>query len=167
MAQASGAGQVLFGTSRIWPHHPEKCLAVSAAWAEADPERLILLLRAILQAQIQCDQAVEAQAIASVLAREDWFGLPEAGTRASLAGGTGVEQIRFHGGSAWFPAQAHALWFLRQMRRWGWIAADAPLEAVTRSLYRPDLLAPALAAEGILSPKDLPALEGDVIVPET
>lgn len=165
VAAARGAGQVLLGTSSIWPHHPEKCLAVGSAWAEAQPEALVHLLRAVLQAQILCDRPEEAPAIAALLARPDGLGLPEAATLAGLPGGSGMEQIGFHAGAAWFPAQAHALWFLRQMQRWGWLSADAALEAVARSVYRPDLLAPALAAEGILSPQALPALEGEVILP--
>jgi NitT/TauT family transport system ATP-binding protein/nitrate/nitrite transport system substrate-binding protein len=166
VAAACGAGHVLLGTSAIWPHHPEKCLAVGTAWAEANPEALVGLTRALLQAQLVCDRPEEAPAIAALLAAPDGLALPQGPALAALPGGVGVEQIRFHGRSAWFPAQAHALWFLRQMQRWGWIAPGAALETVARTVYRPDLLGPALLAEGILSPQALPALEGEMIVPD-
>ncbi len=165
IAVTHGAGQVLLGTSSIWPHHPEKCLAVGGDWAAANADALVLLMRALLQAQVLCDRIEEAPAIAALLARTDGLTLPEAAARAALPGGEGAEQICFHGRSAWFPAQAHALWFLGQMRRWGWIGDEADLAAVARTVYRPDLLGAALAAEGILSPQALPALEEEVWLP--
>ncbi|MDR3537143.1 MAG: CmpA/NrtA family ABC transporter substrate-binding protein [Acetobacteraceae bacterium] len=165
VAAACGAGQVLLGTSAIWPHHPEKCLAVGAGWAETNPDALVLLTRALLQAQILCDRADTAPEIATLLAQPDGLDLPEVATLAALPGRNSAEQICFHARSAWFPAQAHALWFLGQMRRWGWVGDDADLPEVARTVYRPDLLGPALAAEGILSPQGLPALEEEVWLP--
>jgi NitT/TauT family transport system ATP-binding protein/nitrate/nitrite transport system substrate-binding protein len=165
VAAERGAGHVVLGTSAIWPHHPEKCLAVRADWADAEPDALVRLLRGLLQAQILCDRPEEGAAIAGLLAREDGLHLPEAASRAALAGGEGLEQIRFHMRNAWFPAQAHALWFLRQMVRWGWVGPDVALQPLAQRIYRPDLLAPALAAEDILASQALPALEEDVLLP--
>jgi hypothetical protein len=73
--------------------------------------------------------------------------------------------IRFHSREAWFPARAHALWFLGQMRRWGWLdeLTDAPTLAA--QVYRPDLLASAVEAEGLYPATALPALEGTAMLP--
>jgi NitT/TauT family transport system ATP-binding protein/nitrate/nitrite transport system substrate-binding protein len=150
VAQQRGAGQVLLGTSSIWPFHPEKCLAVFAPWAEANPEALRRLLRALLRSQILCDLPDEAPRIAALLASPDGLNLPETASRAALPGGQGAEKIHFHTGAAWFPARAHAVWFLEQMRRWGWIEPGVSLEAVAQEVYRPDLLAAAAAAEDSL-----------------
>jgi hypothetical protein len=57
------------------------------------------------------------------------------------------------------------LWFLRQMQRWGWIGPEVALHPLAQAIYRPALLAPALAAEGILAPQALPALEEDIVLP--
>src|SRR3954451_13616505 len=38
VAERENAGQILIGTSVIWPFHPEKCLCVSEAWADANPD---------------------------------------------------------------------------------------------------------------------------------
>ncbi len=165
VAASCGAGEVVIGTSAIWPHHPEKCLALAEGWAEANPEAMHLVLRALLRAQILCDRPTESTAIAALLAREDGLHLPAAETLAALPGGTATERIRFSAGTTWFPAQAHAMWFLGQMQRWGWIEAAVSLPEIARRVYRSDLLAPALLAEGILSPLALPALEGEMIVP--
>jgi NitT/TauT family transport system ATP-binding protein/nitrate/nitrite transport system substrate-binding protein len=165
VATQQNAGHILIGTSSIWPYHPEKCLCVSQPWAEANPELLHSLLRAVLQAQFRCDQPAEADRIAAMLSHPDGLNLPEAASRAALPGGSGMERIRFHAREAWFPARAHALWFLSQMRRWGWLDATIDLEAVAAVVYRPDLLASAAAAEGLYPAAGLPSLEGSAMLP--
>jgi len=148
LAAQNGSGQVLLGTSAIWRNHPEKCLAVAAPWALADPARLEALLRGLLQAQRLCEEPAAGSWVAPLLA-ESPLGLPLAASRACLPGGTATEHIRFHAGAAWFPWYSHAAWFLKQMRRWGWLPTDMDLERATRAVYRPDLLAPAAAMEGL------------------
>src|ERR1700733_3936262 len=63
VAEAQAAGHILIGTSVIWPFHPEKCLCVGEAWADANAELLHHLLRAVLRAQIRCDLPEEAPRI--------------------------------------------------------------------------------------------------------
>jgi ABC-type nitrate/sulfonate/bicarbonate transport system substrate-binding protein len=165
VAEAQQAGRILIGTSVIWPFHPEKCLCAGEAWAEANPELLHHLLRAVLQAQVRCDRPEEAAGIAALLADPNGLRLPEEACRAALPGGSGVELIRFHAREAWFPAQADALWFLGQMRRWGWLDERTDLEALVSQVYRPDLLASAVEAEGLYPAAGLPALEGTAMLP--
>jgi ABC-type nitrate/sulfonate/bicarbonate transport system substrate-binding protein len=150
VARQSGAGTILLGTSGIWPFHPEKCLAVYGPWAQANPMALRALLRALLRAQIICDSPDEAPAIAALLGRRDGLNLDPTATRAALPGGGSDEQIHFSGGVAWFPARAHAVWFLRQMQRWGWVESQTPVAEVAARVYRPDLLAAAAAEEDTL-----------------
>lgn len=165
VAEAQGAGRILIGTSVIWPYHPEKCLCVAEAWAEANPGLLQGLLRAVLKAQTRCDRPEEADRIAALLADADGLRLPEAASRSALPGGDGLERIRFHSREAWFPARAHAVWFLGQMQRWGWLAADFLPDELAAQVYRPDLLAPAVEAEGLYSAAGLPALESSAMLP--
>jgi two-component system, oxyanion-binding sensor len=152
-AVQNGSGHVLLGTSAIWANHPEKCLAIAAPWASANPEALQALLRGLLQAQRLCEQPEAGRWIAPLLA-EPPLALPLAASRACLPGGTAMERIRFHAGAAWFPWRSHAAWFVGQMRRWGWVATDIDPEQAAHSVYRPDLLAPAAAAEGLALPDD-------------
>ena len=165
VAQNQGVGRILLGTSAIWPFHPEKCLCVAESWAEANPQALHHLLRAVLRAQLRCDRAEHAADIARLLADPDGLDLPEAACRAALPGGTGAELIRFHAREAWFPARAHALWFLAQMRRWRWIDDQTDLAALAARVYRPDLLGPAIEAEGLYPAASLPALETTAMLP--
>jgi hypothetical protein len=73
--------------------------------------------------------------------------------------------IRFHTREAWFPARTHAVWFLGQMRRWKWLDEGADLEGLAARVYRPDLLASAVEAEGLYPAAELPALEGTSMLP--
>lgn len=165
VAERQGAGRILIGTSAIWPFHPEKCLCICEAWAEANPELLHHLLRAVLRAQILCDLPEEAPIIATLLADPDGLRLPEDACRTALPGGSGAELIQFHRNEAWFPARAHAKWFLGQMRRWGWLDKRTDAEALAAQTYRPDLLASAVEAEGFYPKAGLPALEGTAMLP--
>jgi len=165
VAERQGAGRTLVGTSMIWPFHPETCLCLSAAWADAHPDQRHLLLRAVLRAQILCDQAEAAPAIAAQLADPEGLGLPEHASSAILPGGSGADRIRYHSREVWFPARAHAMWFLSQMRRWGWLDENADLETIAATVYRPDLAASAVEAEGLYAAAGLPSLEGNEMLP--
>jgi NitT/TauT family transport system ATP-binding protein/nitrate/nitrite transport system substrate-binding protein len=165
VAERQGTGRILLGTSTIWPFHPEKCLCVGESWAQANPEPLHHLLRAVLRAQIRCDRAEDAPMIAALLADPHGLNLPEDGCLAALPGGSGPELIRFHTREAWFPARAHALWFLAQMRRWRWVDEETDLKSLAAQLYRPDLLGSAIEEEGLYPAAGLPALETTAMLP--
>ncbi len=165
VAEREAAGRVLIGTSAIWPFHPEKCLCFHEGWANANPRSLHRLLRAVLLAQIRCDLPEEAPAIAALLADPDGLRLPVDSSLAALPGGSGIESIRFHTREAWFPAHAHAVWFLGQMVRWGWLDGRTDLNGLAAAVYRPDLLAPAVEREGVYPAAGLPALEGTAMLP--
>ena len=165
VAERRKAGRILMGTSTIWPFHPEKCLCVGEVWAEANPELLHHLLRAVLRAQVGCDEPDQAPAIAALLSDPNGLDLPEEACRAALPGGSGAELIRFHTREAWFPARAHAMWFLDQMRRWGWLDDEVDLDGLAAQVYRPDLLSSAVAAEGLYPAAGLPSLEGTAMLP--
>ncbi|MGE0417055.1 MAG: CmpA/NrtA family ABC transporter substrate-binding protein [Acetobacteraceae bacterium] len=164
-AQMQGKGRVLIGTSSIWPFHPEKCLAVRQDWADTNPAALRALIRALLRAQVLCDEPAEGDAVADLLADPCGLGLPREACRAALPGGDGAETIRFQSGEVWFPAHAHALWFLRQMRRWGWIDEDHDLAATARAVYRSEALTEVVLEEGLYASGCVRRLEGNAMLP--
>jgi NitT/TauT family transport system ATP-binding protein/nitrate/nitrite transport system substrate-binding protein len=161
-AELAGVGRVLLGTSDIWPFHPEKCLAVHNDWAVANPDALTRLLRALMRAQVICDQPEAADDIVATLADETGLALPSEAARAALPGGSSHEQIHFHGAGAAFPAPPHAMWFLRQMRRWGWLAEAANVANTARTVYRPDLFSLAARTEDLFVP---PGIAREIPVP--
>jgi len=162
-AELAGAGSVLLGTSDIWPFHPEKCLAVRQDWATENPEALTRLLRALMRAQAICDQPDAADSVVATLSDVEGLALPPEAVRSALPGGSSHEQIHFHGAGAAFPAPPHAIWFLRQMRRWGWLAEETNIAATARAVYRPDLFSLAARMEDLFIP---PGSARNIAIPE-
>ena len=148
VAEADGAGRVALGSSEIWASHPEKCLAVRAVWAADSPMLLQGLLRALLRAGRICDDPGQAEAVADLLGPE-FLGLSRAACRAALPGGGARELLRFHAPAVWFPWRGHAIWFLGQMRRWGWLDGGAEQVGLAAESYRPELLEPVARSEGL------------------
>jgi hypothetical protein len=69
-----------------------------------------------------------------------------------------------------FPWRSHAQWFLTQMRRWGYLDADADIDAAA-AIFRPDLYAQAAASLGFPVPAASVKTEGyhavDWVLPAT
>jgi nitrate/nitrite transport system substrate-binding protein len=78
--------------------------------------------------------------------------LPREASLACLPGGAAKERVRFAPATVAYPWQSHAAWFLSQMRRWGWLAADDCPEGAAKRVYAPDLLASAAAEEHLAWP---------------
>ena len=155
VAEMQGIGRVLLGTSEIWSDHPEKCLAVNASWADANPVATSALLLALLDAGRYCDAPENSVALAALLASETGLRLSEEACLAALPGGSGRERICFHQEAAWYPRVDHARWFLREMQRWGFIDGGIDVHRVAGEVYRPDLL--IMAADGQLP--EVPSLD--------
>jgi len=153
MAEREGLGRNVIMSADIWRNHPEKCLAVRADWAEAQPATLQRLLRALLRAAQRCDEPAEAPALAALLAQERYIGVPEDAIAASLAGGAPGGSIFFGQAASW-PWRSHAAWFLGQMARWGELPPALDREAAAQQIYRPDLLAEAAQALGLAVPRE-------------
>jgi hypothetical protein len=66
----------------------------------------------------------------------------------------------FYRNAATFPWRSHALWFLREMTRWGLIAPGLDLPHLAARVYRPDLYRAAVAPLGITMPLADVKMEG-------
>jgi ABC-type nitrate/sulfonate/bicarbonate transport system substrate-binding protein len=159
MAARAGFGRTVAVSSAIWRNHPEKCLAVRAAWATDHPAKLQAVLRALLAASIRCDDPAEAPGLAALLAEPSFVGVPADAIAASLPGGEGgdVDRSIFAAHGATFPWPAHARWFLDQMARWRELPPGLDIAAAAERVYRPDLYAIAARAMGMTMPEAEPA----------
>ena len=154
-AARAGIGRTVATTSAVWNNHPEKALAVSRRWAEETPEALQRLLRALLRAARFCDDPAQSPRVAGIVA--DSLALEPEAVLASLPGAPdgalpGADISTFIANAATFPWRSQALWFLREMLRWGHIDGAIDIAAVAAAVYRPDLYREAAAAVGIPAP---------------
>jgi NitT/TauT family transport system ATP-binding protein/nitrate/nitrite transport system substrate-binding protein len=150
VAARAGLGRAVATSHGIWNNGPEKIFAVRREIAETQPDRLRALLRALLQAGRFCDVPENADHIATILARDTYVGLDPDIIRSSLPGAAALRPAGaavnadasvFFANAATFPWRSHALWFLREMARWGYL--DRGEGQAAAATYRPDLYAEA------------------------
>jgi NitT/TauT family transport system ATP-binding protein len=165
VAVAAGVGQIVTTGTQIWPLSPEKVLGVKLEWAERHRDRLAALVRAIVRAALWCDDSGNHAELARLLSGPRYVGVPSELLHLALsshlrlrAGAQPISApnfLHFARGAANFPWPSHALWFYRQMIRWGQVASTPQAEHLARSTYRPDLYREAVASLGI----EVPAVE--------
>ena len=153
LAAEAGLGRAVLPSSAIWQHHPEKCLAVSARFADQNPLALEALLGALLAAAQYCETPANTGAVAAEVAEA--LRLPLDAVITSLPGCTqepGVERSDFFAQTTSFPWRSQGYWFLGQMARWGWLDQSTDLVDLATRVYRPDLYAKAAVAAGLSVP---------------
>jgi two-component system, oxyanion-binding sensor len=158
VAARAGLGRTVATSHAIWNHGTEKVFAVRRKLAEEHPGRLQAALRAVLRAAAYCDDPANADAVAAILAQDRYLGLPVEVILTSLPGAASRRTERcqadvsvFFANAATFPWRSHALWFLGQMRRWGYLGAEIDGVAAA-AIFRPDLYAHAALSLGIPVP---------------
>ncbi|MGB8276366.1 MAG: CmpA/NrtA family ABC transporter substrate-binding protein [Methylovirgula sp.] len=153
LAAEAGLARPVLPCSAIWRHHPEKCFAVSARFAEKNPQTLEALLGALLAAAQYCEAPANMAAVAAQVA--EVLSLPLEAVITSLPGAApepGIDPSDFFAQATSFPWRSHGYWFLSQMARWGWLEQGIDLVDVATRVYRPDLYAKAAGAAGLSIP---------------
>lgn len=145
-------------TGELWNGHPEKAFALRADWVDAHPKATLALLKAILEAQIWCEQMENKEEMCRIISNRRWLGVPVADILGRAKGtfdyGTGkvVENsphlMKFWRNSASYPFKSHDLWFLTENIRWGYLPADTDTKALVDKVNREDLWREAAKAIG-------------------
>lgn len=153
----------------IWEWSPDKLIGMRADWAEAHPDLVSAVVRAIHNAAVWLDAIDNRLAAAEIMARPAYLNLPVEIVARALTGalysGTGLvrrpDYFIPHAGAANFPWKSHALWYYSQMVRWGEVAASPENAALAAGTFRPDLYRQALAPLGLSAPRADFKREGD------
>ncbi|MCB1512182.1 MAG: ABC transporter substrate-binding protein [Hyphomicrobiaceae bacterium] len=154
-AVGDGAGVILTTKAHIWRSAPEKVIGVSRQWLEHNEGEAQALVRAIYKAARWCDAEENQAALAEILARPPYLGLPRDLLQRSLSrrlpSPAGEEVavpglLRFAENNGTVPWPHHGLWFYTQMVRWGQIAFDPGHVEIVRRAWRPEIYRAALAA---------------------
>jgi len=171
-----GIGVPVITDVEIWKDNPEKVLGVTAAWAAANPETHVALVKAIVRAGQWLDASPEnRRAAVKILSKPEYVGADEAVIANSMTGTFEYEKGDrralpdfnvFFADGATYPYYSDAVWYLTQMRRWGQIPEpkpDAWYRETARRVYRPEVwreAATRLVAERHLAASDVPATDG-------
>jgi ABC-type nitrate/sulfonate/bicarbonate transport system substrate-binding protein len=145
LAQRNGAGDIVAVTTDIVPEHPEKILAVTQRWLDANGPLGVPMIRAVLRGCAFCEDERNADALAELLARPQYLNAPREVIRQALAMDRNVARsfsppvarssdwrIRSFAPPATFPSKTHSAWFAAQMIRWGHLRRDADVLAMAR-----------------------------------
>jgi nitrate/nitrite transport system substrate-binding protein len=172
-AVARGIGVPVITDYDIWKNNPEKVFGLTKAFAEANPNTVLALTKALIRAAIWLDEnnnANRAEAV-QILARPEYVGADADVIANSMTGTFEYERgdkrpaadfnvfFRYF---ATYPYYSDAVWYLTQMRRWGQIAEDKPdawYAEAAQHVYRPDIYLQAarmLVDEGKASEPDFP-----------
>ncbi len=163
------AGHIATAKALIWRSSPEKVLGIQARWADANPQMLAGLLRALYNAALWCAAPGNRAELAEMLADPAYIDRPAPWMLPALSGDLPVasgEIVRVDdffvsfAKAATFPWKSHALWFYTQMVRWGQIGHDKANEEIARNTYRPDLYRSALKPLGVALPGANAKVEG-------
>ena len=159
-----GLGRIVATQSQLFPRAVEKVLALRASFAER-ADVLERLLQALDAAAKWVDDVSNHSALAALLARPEYLGVPPESIAAALDGrlhlGLGaakrdVDFMYFHRHAANAPRSADGLWVYAQMVRWGQLAPSAQAQRAAAEVFRPDLYRQCLPAAAFAAPAPQP-----------
>lgn len=172
-AVAKGIGVPVITDYEIWKNNPEKVFGLTAAFADANPNTVIALTKALTRATMWLDAGnnENREQAVKILSQPDYVGAD-----ANVIGNSMTGTFEYEKGDkrevpdfnvffryfANYPYYSDAVWYLTQMRRWGQIADAKPdswYHATAKDVYRPDLYlkaAEALIADGKAKKEDFP-----------
>lgn len=167
-----GVGRIALVTAQVWRRGVEKVLAMRAETAEAAPDRVHRLIRALHAAAAHFVDPATRDASAAILARPDYLDGPvdpiarAISDRVRLTEGATplhVPDFMFqYREAANFPWRSQAAWLYSQMIRWDHIPFAAHDAATAQGVFRPDIYRAALAGSGAPLPSASSKMEGAI-----
>jgi nitrate/nitrite transport system substrate-binding protein len=158
-------GYTALTTSEMWQNHPEKSFGMRADYVDANPNSTKALLKAVMEAQMWCEDPANRKEVAEICSRRRWINAPVADIVDRLQGnfdyGTGrvvnnsPHQMRYWKDHASYPFQSHDLWFLTEDIRWGYLPQNLDTKSLIAKVNREDLWKVAAKELGVAA-KDIP-----------
>lgn len=154
-----GIGYTANTTGELWDKHPEKALGMRADWVEQNPNAARALVKAVMEAQMFCEDPANVEEVATICSRRRWINAPFDDIIARMRGtfdyGTGkvVEnsphRMRYWQDHASYPFKSHDLWFLTENQRWGYLPMDFDSQGLVEQVNREDIWRAAAADLGL------------------
>jgi len=166
VAVKQGVGFTHIATQDIWKHHPEKALVVNKAFAEGQRDQLKGMMKAILSACKILDLMANRKQAAPIIGRVNYVNAPADVIDNRLGGiyDLGCNQGQFtyvddymffhKKGTVNFPRKSHAMWFMAQYVRFGYLDTAPDYKAIADKLIMQDLYKEVAGEMGIAIPTD-------------
>jgi bicarbonate transport system substrate-binding protein len=129
--------------AQVWQNHPEEYFALRKDWIETHPRATKAILKAIMEAQMWCDDPNNHEEMVRILALRKYFNVPTEFLRGPYKGeytlGDDMQKVsdtnlatmywKDGKGSVSYPYKSHDLWFLTESVRWGFLPPEILGEA--------------------------------------
>ncbi|MCP9785504.1 CmpA/NrtA family ABC transporter substrate-binding protein [Cyanobium sp. N5-Cardenillas] len=145
-------------TGELWKFHPEKSFSMRADWVAKNPKATQALLKAVLEAQMWCEDPANLDELCEITSKDKYFKASVEDIKPRLAGnfdyGDGrvvtdsPYRMRFWSENASFPFKSHDQWFVVEDMRWGYLPASTDIDALVNQVNRADLWKEAAKAIG-------------------
>ena len=176
-AVAMGIGVPVTTNYDVWKNNPEKVFGVSKAWADANPNTHLAVIKALIRAGKWLDatdasgKLVNRLEAVSILSQSNYVGADPDVIKNSMTGFFFFQKtdkrpmpdfnvfFKYH---CTYPWYSDGVWFLTQMRRWGQITEPKPAkwyDDMAKEVYKPAIYKKAaemLLAEGKIDKQDVP-----------
>jgi nitrate/nitrite transport system substrate-binding protein len=162
---AQNSGYSALTTGELWKDHPEKAFSLRADWVDKNPKATMALLKAVLEAQVWCEQPENKEEMCKIVGADKWFKVPPVEILGRQQGkvdygdGRTIDNpdiaMKFWKDNASYPFKSHDLWFITEDIRWGYFDANTDAKAMIDKVNREDLW--KLAAKAIGKEADIPA----------
>jgi nitrate/nitrite transport system substrate-binding protein len=161
-----GIGFTAITSQDTWKHHPEKALVVNADFGAKRRNDLKLVMRAVLEASQFIDSRKDPALVAKTIGASAYVNAPADVIDARLEGkydlgqGLGTKEFTddtmlFHSdGFVNLPRKAHAIWFMTQFVRFGYLPELPEVNAIADKLIIPGLYQEVAKEMGIKVPED-------------
>ncbi|KAM3089759.1 CmpA/NrtA family ABC transporter substrate-binding protein [Phormidesmis sp. 146-35] len=166
---ADNNGFIAALTAEMWKAHPEEYFAIRKDWADKHPKATKAILKGIMEAQQWCDNFDNRKELSQILARREYFNVPETVLLEPLMGkynlgertiddkSMAVLYWKDSKGSVSYPYKSHDLWFLTESVRWGFLPKETltTAKALIDRVNREDIWKEAAKEAGIAA-ADIP-----------
>jgi nitrate/nitrite transport system substrate-binding protein len=161
-----GVGFTAVTSQDIWTHHPEKALVVNPDFANRRRKDLMVLMRAVLEASQFIDERQDPSRVAKTIGASAYVNAPADVIDARLEGeydlGQGLGEKQFMSDTMLFhnqgfvnkPRKSHAIWFMTQLLRFGYLRELPDVHAIAERLIIPGLYEEVAAEMAITVPED-------------
>jgi len=151
-----GVATPLLASGELWPAHPEKVLATTAALADREPQLCRAAIMAVLEASRWLEHSDANRLAAAEILAGDAFVATRTDAIAdsllgrcddAIGGWRDAPPMRFHAdGEVNFPYLSDGMWFMTQHKRWGLLAEHPDYATVAQRVQRLDLYREAAAS---------------------